>query len=857
MEMVDRKKREAFYSLIISGETKDFSLADFLDNSSCDEICEIDLNTDKFRQFSSSEGKYFTPLSEATFSAIYEFTSRYIVPEEDLEIFQDLMDPKYMLERLEASPLPNFRFASFRYKLQNGNYTWVEQCIVTGENRGLKKGVVRLYVFDIQNRKKRETGRIVNEDNVVVGEHDSITGLLSSKSFFEKAQTRVDEDPSKTWALVAVDINKFKLYNEWFGMEGGNLLLARIGMILKERDNANISLSGYCGHDDFVILLPFDMEMIHKIYDDVNQGIVDTAHSSGFWPAFGIYVIEKERDVIDAFDRATIACSKAKSDIKKRIYVFSPEMQVMVAKEVQILSEFMTALRNDEITFFLQPQCRISSRKIVGAEALARWIKPNGEVISPAVFIPLLEKHGFIIDLDLYLWDKICAWQRSCIDRGLNVVPVSINVSRVDIYSIDVVNTFIELTEKYQIPHSLIKLEITESAYAETTELIADLVAKLRKNGFMVLMDDFGSGYSSLNMLSSLKVDAIKLDALFLHVDSENKENYEKGIHILESVINMAKIISLPIIVEGVETKSQCDFLENLGCRYIQGFYFYRGNPKEEIEKMLASKDNIDERGFVVKSNDQFRIREFLDKNVYSDNMLNNIIGPVAYYALHDGDIDIVRFNEQFYKTVNVPDFMERLSKIQNYVPEIDKKRLYQLFENAEKDKLNGAYDDIRFNTINGTVLSIHMHLYFIGIKDGAKRFYGSARSATELNEAKQELALIAEYSSDTFIFLRRINEKWSFSLAAYHLYDDMQESQEEVEKALNEGKAYKYFANRSNFNNILKDVRQRIANNETFSLSLDLLNTYREIVNVQVKFTPIPAEQANNIKYIIQIKRR
>lgn len=857
MEMVDRKKREAFYSLIISGETKDFSLADFLDNSSCDEICEIDLNTDKFRQFSSSEGKYFTPLSEATFSAIYEFTSRYIVSEEDLKIFQDLMDPKYMLERLEASPLPNFRFASFRYKLQNGNYRWVEQCIVTGENRGLKKGVVRLYVFDIQNRKKRETGRIVNENNVVVGEHDSITGLLSSKSFFEKAQARVDEDPNKTWALVAVDINKFKLYNEWFGMEGGNLLLARIGMILKERDNANISLSGYCGHDDFVILLPFDMEMIHKIYDDVNQGIVDTAHSSGFWPAFGIYVIEKERDVIDAFDRATIACSKAKSDIKKRIYVFSPEMQVMVAKEVQILSEFMTALRNDEITFFLQPQCRISSRKIVGVEALARWIKPNGEVISPAVFIPLLEKHGFIIDLDLYLWDKICAWQRSCIDRGLNVVPVSINVSRVDIYSIDVVNTFIELTQKYQIPHSLIKLEITESAYAETTELIADLVAKLRQNGFMVLMDDFGSGYSSLNMLSSLKVDAIKLDALFLRVDKENKENYEKGIHILESVINMAKIISLPIIVEGVETKSQCDFLENLGCRYIQGFYFYRGNPKEEIEKMLASKDNIDERGFVVKSNDQFRIREFLDKNVYSDNMLNNIIGPVAYYALHDGDIDIVRFNEQFYKTVNVPDFMERLSKIQNYVPEIDKKRLYQLFENAEKDKLNGAYDDIRFNTINGTVLSIHMHLYFIGIKDGAKRFYGSARSATELNEAKQELALIAEYSSDTFIFLRRINEKWSFSLAAYHLYDDMQESQEEVEKALNEGKAYKYFANRSNFNNILKDVRQRIANNETFSLSLDLLNTYREIVNVQVKFTPVPAEQANNIKYIIQIKRR
>ncbi len=857
VEMIDRKKREAFYSLIIAGETRDFSLVDFLDNSSCDEICEIDLNTNKFRQFSSSDGKYFTPLSEATFTAVYEFTSRYIVPEEDLEIFQDLMDPEHMLERLEASPLPNFRFASFRYKLQNGEFRWVEQCIVTGENRGLKKGVVRLYVFDIQNRKKRESGRIVNENNTVVGEHDSITGLLSSKSFFERAQERIDEDPSKVWALVAVDINKFKLYNEWFGMEGGDLLLARIGMILKERDTANISLSGYFGHDDFVTLLPYNMDLINKLHDDIQKCIVETSHSSGFWPAFGIYVIEKERDVIDGFDRATIACSKAKSDIKNRIYVFSPEMQTLVAKEVQILSEFMNALKNNEITFYLQPQCRISSHKIVGVEALVRWIKPNGEIISPALFIPLLEKHGFIIDLDQYLWDKICAWQKKCIDQGLNVVPVSINVSRVDIFSIDVVETLLKLTEKYQIPPSLIKVEITESAYVDTSEVITKLVAKLRQKGFMVLMDDFGSGYSSLNMLSSLKVDAIKLDALFLRVDEESEEAYEKGIHILESVINMAKIISLPIIVEGVETKSQCDFLENLGCRYIQGFYFYRALPKEEIEKLLANKENVDERGFVVKTNDQFRIREFLDKNVYSDNMLNNIIGPVAYYALHDGNIDIVRFNEQFYKTVNVPDFMERLSKIQNYVPEIDKKRLYQLFENAEKDKLNGAYDDIRFNTINGTVLSIHMHLYFIGIKDGAKRFYGSARNATELNEAKQELALIVEYSSDTFIFLRRINEKWSFSLAAYHLYDDMQESQEEVEKALNEGKAYKYFANRSNFNNILKDVRQRIANNETFSLSLNLLNTYREIVNVQVKFTPVPADQANNIKYIIQIKQR
>ena len=855
MELIDRKKRETFYSVIISGESKDFTLVDFLDNSSCDEICEIDLNTGTFKQFSSHEGKYFTPLVEANFKSIYDFTLRYVVPEEDKEIFQDLMDPDHILERLEASPLPNFRFATFRYKLQNGEFRWVEQCIMTGENRGLKKGVVRLYVFDIQNRKKRENEHHVDESNIGGQEIDVITGLHSSKSFFKKAQEIVDNSP-QIWCLVSVDINKFKLYNEWFGKQGGDLLLARIGMILKEKEAEIHGLAGYFGHDDFAILMPYSMEEINKLHETISQSIIDASQSLGFWPAFGVYVLEKEKDVIDGFERSTIACSKAKNDIKNRIYLFSPEMQTLFAKEVQILSEFMDALKNDEITFFLQPQCRISSKKIVGLEALARWIKPNGEIVSPALFIPLLEKHGFIIDLDKYLWEKIIAWVKDCLNRHIHVVPVSINISRVDIFSIDVVDFFDKLTKKYQIPPSLIKLEITESAYAETAEAVTELVANLRKKGFMVLMDDFGSGYSSLNMLSSLKVDAIKLDALFLKVDEENKEAYEKGIHILESVINMAKIISIPIIVEGVETKSQCDFLENLGCRYIQGFYFYKGMPKEEVEKLLSDENNVDERGFVVKTNDQFRIREFLDKNIFSDNMLNNIIGAVAYYSVHDNDVDIVRFNEQFYKLVNVPDFAERLLKIQNYVPDVDKEKLYNMFKRAEEDKLNGAWDDIRFYTSDGTILSIHMHLYFLGIKEGAKRFYGASRNATELNEAKQQLALISEYSSDTIIFLRKFSEKWSFHVAAYHLAEDLQESQEDVENTLNQGKIYKYFANRSYFNNMRKNIDDMIANNETFSLSLDLLNSYREIVPVTVRFTPV-SSKANNIKYVIQIKQR
>ena len=148
------------------------------------------------------------------------------------------------------------------------------------------------------------------------------------------------------------------------------------------------------------------------------------------------------------------------------------------------------------------------------------------------------------------------------------------------------------------------------------------------------------------------------------------------------------------------------------------------------------------------------------------------------------------------------------------------------------------------------------MHLYYLGVKEGAKRFYGASRSATELNEAKQQLSLIAEYSSDTIIFLRKFNENWSFSVAAYHLAEEMQESQDDFENNLNHAKIYKYFANRSYFNNVLKNVKNMVAANETFTLALNLLNAYREVVYVDAKFSPVPG-QANNIKYVIQIKQR
>ena len=851
MDILNRKKRDAFYRLFFSKETKDFSIVDFLNDSSCDEIVDLNLEKDTFRQIYKKEGKYFVPVVHTSFKELFDFAYQYIVHPDDREIFKDLMDPEHIKERISKSNFPNFRYSQFRYKLQNGDYRYVEQCIVTGKENGVEDGHIRLYIFDIQNRKDREAGQIVNDDNIVVKDRDKITGLLVSRRFFERAIELINEKPDIKWCIISLDVEKFKLYNEWFGHTAGDFLLARIGAILGTRDNQFGGVSGYFGHDNFSVLMPYNMQDINSLYDEIKLMISSTGHSFGFLPAFGVTIVNNPDDIFDAFDRANMASTKAKTDIRKRIYLYGPELQSSLEEEMRILADFMEALRNDEITFYLQPQCRISSHKIVGAEALARWIKPSGEIVSPAVFVPLLEKYGFIIDLDQYIWEKICSWIRSMLDKGIKMVPVSVNVSRADIFSMDILDFFEKMTKKYHIPPRLLKLEITESAYAETTSVIAELVEKLRKKGFMVLMDDFGSGYSSLNMLSTLKVDAIKLDAMFLKI---GEESYDKGIHILESVVNMAKIIGLPIIVEGVEDKKQCDFLEDLGCRYIQGFYFYKGMPKEEIEKLLINPDNVDERGFVMKNNEQFRIREFLDKNIYSDSMLNNILGAVAYYSWHDNHVDIVRFNEQFYKAIDVPEIHERMECIEQYMPSGDEQILFSLLEKATQDKLNGAVGIVRFQTPKGAILSFNLHLYYLGEKENSKRFYGSFQNATELIEARQQLSLISSFSSETIIFLRKFNEDWSFLVTAYGLRNEMQLSKEEFQDTLNKGSLYKLFANRSYYESLRKKVSSMVMENQTFSLVLNVLNPYRELINLSAKFTPVP-DQSNNIKYIIQIK--
>lgn len=826
------KKRDKFYSMFINNDKNDLSLINLLDGSSCDEVVFVDLNNDTFNQIYHVDGKYFIPMLDGfSFKGLFKYCYEHIVYFEDRDIFKELMDPSTIMERLKNSEIPNFIFAQFRYKLQDGSYRWVEQCCITGKEYGFEEGTFKIYIFDIQNLKSREIGEIYKEIDMQEGK-DNPHGLYREKEFFHAAQKIVDKNKDKKWCLIALDIEHFKLFDDWYGRETGDYLLTQIGAVLLEGENKHVALGGYFGQDDFGILMEFNKEYIEELFEEIRSVIVSFGLSIGFMPAFGVAPVDNNIPVVDVFDKASIASSKAKSDIKNRICYYTQDMRLVAENEIRVLNDFMQALKNDEIVFYLQPQCRISTGKVVGAESLARWIRKDGKINPPDTFIPILEKYGFIIDLDKYLWEKVCIWLRKWLDGGHKAVPISLNVSRADIFTVDIAKHFVELTEKYNIPHNLIKLEITESAYAETTLLIEELVKKLRELGFLVLMDDFGSGYSSLNMLSNFEVDAIKLDAKFLHIENADKD---KGIHILESVVNMAKMIAVPIIVEGVENQKQSDFLEELGCRYVQGYHFYRPMPVQDFENLIRDEEKIDGRGFVVKLNEQFRIREFLDKNVYSDSMLNNIIGAVALYSWDGENTDIVRFNQQFYESVDVPDFMEKLANIERVMPPEDVPVLHSLFKEAKEHRLSGSSGMVRFYKVSGILTAYDMHFYYLGVKEGKDRFYGSAHNITKLVDLEQKISLLKKYSNTSVIFIKNIENQWVYEVAMVRKLEGFGLTIEEFEKELNEG-----------------TFRNRIKSKKEKELFASVINSLKKDKNMQIK---IHAVDNNNKKRLLSIR--
>ncbi len=313
--------------------------------------------------------------------------------------------------------------------------------------------------------------------------------------------------------------------------------------------------------------------------------------------------------------------------------------------EREIISQMHYALDDEQFIVYYQPQYNHSTGMLVGAEALIRWLHPQKGLIPPISFIPVFEDNGFITNLDFYVFEKVCAFLRKCSDNNYSIVPISINFSKKDIFS----NNFVEQLEsirlRYDVPTRYLRIEITESVFMGNVSAINDALKSLRARGYVIEMDDFGSGYSSLNVLKDLEFDIIKLDMLFL--DDDNGSG--RGGTILSSIVNMAKWLAIPIIAEGVETVEQADFLKSIGCNYIQGYLYSKPLPQDEYVKLISAN----QIGAVIP---QMNIIDTLNSinfwNPVSQETLifSNFVGGAAIfnYDKAKGTVEVLRVNKKY-----------------------------------------------------------------------------------------------------------------------------------------------------------------------------------------------------------------
>lgn len=468
---------------------------------------------------------------------------------------------------------------------------------------------------------------------------DAATGLLGKEAFFDEAAAYLRHSGARDVSIVCFDVDHFKLFNDLHGLDCGDELLRYLGRALALRfspDGAQ-PLARLAADTFALCATGIRPERVERILVDISS---ECPNGIDAIVRAGVYRIEDPASPVSIMcDRAVIALRTVKGSYFDRVALYDPGMREALVLEREVVAGIESALREDRIELFLQPKCNIRTGKIVGAEALARWRHPERGIVAPGEFIPLIERNGLVCSLDLRVWEKTAAWIRGLIDEGVQPVPVSVNVSRADIYLVDVAAELHALVERYGIEPSLIEVEITESAYSERPDRIVAAFDELAERGFTVLMDDFGSGYSSLNMLKDINVDVLKIDMRFLDRDDRRSKD------IMESVIRMARWLDLPVIAEGVETREQVNFLLDVGCSYAQGYYYARPMEAAAFEALLTDGSKVQHEQCALQDARRpiLDFRDLLHENTISDRMLSSIIGSVALYSYADGDLRLIR----------------------------------------------------------------------------------------------------------------------------------------------------------------------------------------------------------------------
>ena len=424
-------------------------------------------------------------------------------------------------------------------------------------------------------------------------ERDSLTGLYNKDSFYELAGQELSGNPETDYDLVAVDIECFRFFNDTYGANEGDHLLKFVAGLLRNVCGKGKGICARMDGDHFMLLMPRRERLSAKLPEEVHDKL-HTYHMKARMKAriairFGIYAIgDMTISIRGMCDRALLAAESIKGKYGVLTAEYNDSIRKKLLDETEITNDMAVALAKRQFVVYVQPKYDLYTEKIAGAEALVRWEHPTRGFMSPDEFIPLFEKNGFITELDAYVWEETCAIIRECMDRGEKHVPVSVNVSRADIYNPDLPVKLLDIVHRHGLEPKHLHLEITETAYTQNPQQLISVVQQLKSFGFLIEMDDFGSGYSSLNMLSELPIDILKLDMKFIQNESkEGKRN------ILSFVIGLAKWLNLIVVAEGVETEQQMKMLRNMDCNMAQGYYYSRPLPAKKFIDLLLNSETV------------------------------------------------------------------------------------------------------------------------------------------------------------------------------------------------------------------------------------------------------------------------
>ena len=428
------------------------------------------------------------------------------------------------------------------------------------------------------------------EDKSIIrsAEKDDLTDLYT-REFFQEYIRQIDgSGHGSQMDAIVLNIEHFHMLNEMFGRKTGDSVLKKIADMVSDMLGEGVCIGCRPDADYFYFYLEH-RDSYDEVFKALSEELSGISKIPGVRMRLGVYQnVDTNISIEDRFDHAKYACDRIRGDYNRQISFYSKEENEKDLYHEQLINDIDNAILNKDLVVFYQPKYGIQcdEPELRSAEALIRWRHPKYGMISPGDFIPLFESNGLIQKLDHFVWEEAARQIRKWKDEYGITVPVSVNVSRVDIYDAQLEDRLVRILKDNDLDAKELMLEITESAYADDAKGLTDVVTKLRESGFRIEMDDFGSGYSSLNMITEIPIDVLKMDMKFIR----NMNKDAKSLKLVELVIEIADYLGVPVVAEGVEDKSQLDQLKSMGCELIQGYYFSKPVPPEEFNKFIEAE---------------------------------------------------------------------------------------------------------------------------------------------------------------------------------------------------------------------------------------------------------------------------